>query len=116
MLRRRSIRMRIIVLVLVPVVALIGLYAVSLSLTLSSFLSLKTAADIRNEVANPITNVQLQLSMERGLALRYLANPTHPKLIRLLSQEPKTDGAIGAYLNAAARTNPNATTAERQAS
>ena len=116
MLRRRSIRMRIIVLVLVPVVALMGLYAVALSLTLSSFLSLKASADIRNEVTNPITNVQLQLSAERGLALQYLANPTHPQLSKLLSQEPKTDAAVSGYLNAAVKTNPSAGPAERQAS
>src|SRR5215469_2426297 len=116
MLRRRSIRMRIIVLVLVPVVALMGLYAVALSLTLSSFLSLKAADDIRNEVTNPITNVQLQLSAERALALQYLANPSRPKLNILLSQEPRTDAAVSGYLNAAARTNPSAGLAEREAS
>jgi len=43
MLRRRSIRMRIIVLVLVPVIALIGLYAVALALTLNSFLTVDQA-------------------------------------------------------------------------
>src|SRR5215469_12262364 len=116
MLRRRSIRTRIIVLVLVPVIALIGLYAVALSLTLSSFLSIKQAADVRNQVTSPVTNVQLQLRVERALALQYLANPTHPRLITLLSQEPKTDAAISAYVNAAARTNQNAGPAERHAS
>src|SRR5215469_4241340 len=98
MLRRRSIRTRIIVLVLVPVVALIGLYAVALSLTLSSFLSLHQSADIHNELTNPVTNVQLQLSKERGLALRYLADPIHARLLQMLSQEAKTDGAVGGYL------------------
>jgi hypothetical protein len=81
MLRRRSIRTRITVLVLVPVIALICLYVVALSLTLSSYLSLLRAASVRNAVTNPITNVQLQLSTERGLALQYLADPSHTRLL-----------------------------------
>ena len=116
MLRRRSIRMRIIVLVLVPVVALIALYAVALSLTVSSFLALKQAADVRNQVTNPVTNVQLELSDERALALQYLANPTRVKLSALLAQEPKTDAAIRSYLNSTSRTNQNAEPGERHAS
>lgn len=116
MLRRRSIRMRIIVLVLVPVVALIGLYAVTLSLTLSSFLSLHQSADIHNELTNPVTNVQLQLSKERGLALRYLADPTHARLLQMLSQEVKTDGAVSGYLGVAKKTGPSAGVGERRAS
>jgi hypothetical protein len=116
MLRRRSIRMRIIVLVLVPVVALIGLYAVALSLTLSRFLSLNEAADIHSELTNPVTNVQLQLSKERGLALRYLADPTHARLLQMLSQEAKTDAAISGYLGVARKTDPSAGVGERRAS
>jgi anti-sigma regulatory factor (Ser/Thr protein kinase) len=116
MLRRRSMRMRIIVLVLVPVVALIGLYAVALSLTLSSFLSLKQAADVRNEVTTPVTNVQLQLSTERGLALQYLADPTHAGLLRMLSQEPATDATIRTYLDTATKTGQSSGAGEQRAS
>src|SRR5215469_15155400 len=106
MLRRRSIRMRIIVLVLVPVIALIALYAVALSLTLSSFISLSHSADVRNEVTNPVTDVQLQLSAERGFALQYLADPTHARLLALLTQEPKTDAAVNGFLVAQGRARP----------
>jgi len=116
MLRRRSIRLRIVVLVLVPVVALIGLYAVALSLTLSNFLSLKQAANVRNQVANPAAFVQLQLSKERGLALRYLANPTYSRLLLLLGQEPATDAAIRGYLDAAAKADRAAGLGELRAS
>lgn len=116
MLRRRSIRMRMLVLVLVPVVALIGLYAVALSLTLSNFLSLNQAAEIHSELTNPITNVQQQLTKERGLALQYLADPTHFRLALLLGQEPKTDAAVNGYLGAARRTDPSAGIGEQRAS
>ena len=116
MLRRRSIRMRIIVLVLVPVVALIGLYAVALSLALSNFVSLNQAADIHSELTGPVTNVQQQLSKERGFALQYLADPTHYRLGLLLGQEPKTDAAVNRYLGTARKTDPNAGVGEQRAS
>lgn len=115
MLRRRSIRTRIVVLVLVPVVALIGLYAVALTLTLSSYLSLEQAANVRSQVTNPVADVQLQLSSERGLALQYLADPTHPRLLRLLMQESKTDAAVSGYLSAARKTDGAAGADEQRA-
>ncbi len=89
MLRRRSVRMRIVVLVLVPVVALIGLYGVVLSLTLGSLFSFQQGSRVGNEVTTPVSNVQLQVSVERALALQYLADPTHARLAKLLGQEPK---------------------------
>src|SRR5215469_9535538 len=115
MLSRRSIRMRIIVLVLVPVIALIGLYAVALTLTLSSYLALSRSANVRNEVTGPVTNVQVQLSAERELALRYLANPTHARLVGLLTQEPKTDAAVNGFLDVAGKAHSQAAPGEQRA-
>ncbi len=115
MLRRRSIRTRIIVLVLVPVIALIGLYAVALSLTLSSYLSLVQAGNVKNAITNPATNVQFQLSTERGLALEYLADPSHPRLLDLLAEEPETDAAINAFTTTAAQAHSDASPGERRA-
>jgi signal transduction histidine kinase len=94
MLRRRSIRLRIIVLVLVPVLALLGLYGVVLNLTLGNVLTLKQEASVRQLVALPVANVQNALAKERTLALAYLAKPDHPALVALLGQERMTDKAI----------------------
>src|SRR5215472_3084291 len=94
MLRRRSVRLRIIVLVLVPVIALIGLYATVLALTLGSVASLRSATSVRDQVTAPLTDAQLQLSSERAFALQYLANPTHDRLLAYLDQEPRTDTAV----------------------
>src|SRR5260370_34056228 len=116
MLRGRSTRMRFIVLVLVPVIALIGLSAAALALTLNSFLTVDQAVSVRNAVTNPVTAAQLQLSAERGLALEYLADPSHVRLLKLLGQEPTTDEAINGYLGAATRTRPNASPGEFRAS
>jgi signal transduction histidine kinase len=93
-LRRRSIRLRIIVLVLVPVIGLIGLYAEVLNLTLGKVLTLRQEASIRDLVALPVANVQRQLANERGLALQYLARPGHDDLKVLLKQKTRTDAAI----------------------
>src|SRR5215472_7449421 len=104
MLRRRSIRLRIVVLVLVPVLGLLGLYAEVLNLTLGKILTLRQEAQIRRLVTLPVTDLQRQLANERGFALAYLARPTsHADLGLLLRQRTKTDQAIK-HFNAAVRT------------
>jgi anti-sigma regulatory factor (Ser/Thr protein kinase) len=113
MLRRRSIRLRIMVLVLVPVIALIGLYAEVLNLTLGKALTLRQEAAIRQLVALPVTNVQRQLADERGLALQYLASPGHSDLKQLLGQEKQTDAAIRRF-GAAVRTSLNSRPASKE--
>jgi hypothetical protein len=94
MLRRRSIRLRIIVLVLVPVVTLLGLYSEVLNLTVSNLLTLRQEAAIRHLVALPVANVQNQLSAERTLALEYLARPGNASLGLLRKQEHLSDKYI----------------------
>ncbi len=115
MLRRRSVRLRIVVLVLVPVIALIGLYGLLLSLSVSSLISLRNAETVRGDVASPVTNVQLQLSREREVALEYLAKPTRYWLGQLLSQESRSDSAIGAYDNVTVAVLARGTAGERLA-
>src|SRR6266699_3726796 len=103
MLRRRSIRLRIIVLVLVPVVGLLGLYAEVLTLTLGKVLTLRQEASIRDLVTLPVADVQKQLANERGDALTYLARPGHGDLKLLLRQGTKTDKAISDFSAAVQR-------------
>src|SRR5579862_2722089 len=109
MLRRRSVRFRIIVLVLVPVIALIGLYATILALTLGSVSSLRAAASVRDQVTKPLSNAQLALSSERALALQYLANPTRVRLLAYLSQEPRTNTDVRLFNAAAVAVKPKST-------
>jgi hypothetical protein len=109
MLRRRSIRLRIIVLVLVPVIGLLGLYAEILNLTVGKVLTLRQQASIRQLVTLPVTDVQRQLANERGFALQYLARPGRGDLKLLLGREKKTDAAIrqfGAAVQAALNRGP----------
>src|SRR5215468_10523985 len=101
MLRRRSIRLRIIVLVLVPVIGLLGLYAEVLNLTVGKVLTLRQEASIRELVAVPVQNVQRQLARERGFALQYLARPGHGDLTLLIKQGHRTNNAIATFHAAA---------------
>jgi methyl-accepting chemotaxis protein len=100
MLRRRSIRLRIVVLVLVPMVALLGLYAELLNLTLGHLLTLRQEASIRQLVSLPVTNVQNQLAKERTLALQYLASPSVGNLGLLAAQESNTNSSIDRFRTA----------------
>src|SRR5258707_2167976 len=113
MLRRRSIRLRIIVLVLVPVMGLIGLYAEVLNLTLGKVLTLRQEAAIRQLVALPVAEVQRQLANERGFALQYLASPGHVHLKVLLGQEKTTDAAVR-HFGAAVQTALNRSPAPKE--
>src|ERR1700747_1332764 len=99
MLRRRSIRLRIVVLVLVPAAALLGLYAEVLNLTLSHLLTLRQEAAIRQAVTLPVVNVQSQLFRERTLAAQYLADPGMG-FAQLQTQEHNTDVAIDRFRGA----------------
>ncbi len=103
MLHRRSIRLRIIVLVLVPVIGLLGLYAEVLNLTLGKVLTLRQEASIRNLVALPVADVQRQLGSERGVALAYLARPGQGYQAVLVKQGKKTDKAISDFSTAVQR-------------
>jgi signal transduction histidine kinase len=94
MLRRRSIRLRILVLVLVPVLALIGLYAVVLDLTLGNYLQLRAGHNIQSEITQPVASLQTQLTFERALAVEYMAIPRHSLLVPFLAQQRRTDHSL----------------------
>ncbi len=115
MLRRRSIRLRILILVLVPVVALIGLYAVVLNLTLGSYLTLRQATTVQKQITTPVSNLQAQLIIERALAMQYMAYPEQSRLTLLEYQEHRTDLVRAAFLTAAAAADSNANTPEMNA-
>jgi signal transduction histidine kinase len=75
-LRHRSIRLRVGVLITVPVLCLLVLYGFLVSITLGNAVSQKHATTLRNDIANPVANFQEQLASERSFALLHLADPT----------------------------------------
>jgi signal transduction histidine kinase len=95
-MRLRSIRARVLVLVIIPLLSLIGLYSFATALTASDAITLQRATAIRSSVNDPIGLLEGQIQMERLLATVYLANPTPLNLSVLTRQEAVTDRYLSA--------------------
>ncbi|HUB43054.1 MAG TPA: nitrate- and nitrite sensing domain-containing protein [Streptosporangiaceae bacterium] len=96
-LRHRSIRLRVGVLITVPVLCLLALYGFVVSITLGSAVSQKHATTLRNDVANPVANFQDEVASERADALLSLADPTNTGVASKLGvQESATQRTLAA--------------------
>ena len=89
-LRLRSIRQKILLLVLVPVLSLIGLYIFATSLTARATINLARTDTLRNATGVPTGNFLGAVDRERPLAIVYLARPTPAGLAALQSAEART--------------------------
>ena len=116
-LRLRSIRTRIFLLVLLPVLSLIALYGFATFLTARGALNLGQASTIKSATGEPIAGFLTQIDAERPLAVVYLSAPTGANLAVLQVQQNKTSLAAAAMSNAlnSPDTMNNATPAEKQA-
>jgi signal transduction histidine kinase len=74
-MRHRSIGLRVGLLIAVPALSIVLLYAFVASLTLSNALTQRRATSVRTDVGNPIAFFQLEVAAERGLAVLSLATP-----------------------------------------
>jgi signal transduction histidine kinase len=92
-----SIRQRIRLLVLIPILSLIGVYAYAVATTIGNAVMLDHATAVTNELRGPNTDVQQQLDIEGLDALLYLASPTHGNLTTLDNQETVTNQAVGVW-------------------
>ncbi len=114
-LRRRSIRLRIVLLVAIPILSLIGLYAFAATITASDAINLARSRTLKDTIGTPTGNLEAQIDTERLLAVVYLAAPLPSNLATLRAQESKTEAAQKAFENAAATTMGSAAPAEQQA-
>jgi signal transduction histidine kinase len=115
--RLRSVRTRILLLVLVPVLSLVGIYVFAIGSTARDAVNLSRANAVKNAVGNPIAAFMNQLSTERLLAIVYMASPSGANLAKLNVQVTKTNAAT-ADLNSALKsgsTVADASPAEKQA-
>jgi signal transduction histidine kinase len=115
--RLRSVRTRILLLVLVPVLSLIGIYVFAIGSTARDAVNLSRANAVKNAVGNPIAAFMNQLSTERLLAIVYMASPSGANLAKLNVQVTKTNAAT-AGLNSALKSGPtvaDASPTEKQA-
>jgi signal transduction histidine kinase len=100
-LRHRSIRLRVGILIMVPVLCLIGLYGFAVSLTLGNALNQAHAKSLTNTVVVPLSNFQQSLNKERGYAVLLLATPGSAQLANELSSaEDQTLLSLNALTNA----------------
>ena len=116
-LRLRSIRQRIFLLVLVPVLSLIGLYAFATFLTARGAVNLSQATTIKSATGLPTGALLSQLDAERPLAVVYLSSPTGANLAVLQVQQNKTNATAAAAASAlnSPSTMNNATAPEKRA-
>jgi signal transduction histidine kinase len=116
-LHRRSIRLRIILLVAIPILSLIGLYAFAATITASDAVNLARAKALKTDTGTPTGNLESQIDAERLLAVVYLAAPAPQNLAALKAQEQKTDKADTAFRAAmtSSATLDNAGASEKQA-
>jgi signal transduction histidine kinase len=100
-LRQRSIRARTFFLVLVPLLALLGLYTFATTITAGDAITLARATAARDSIADPVGFFTTEIQGERMLATVYLAAPTPQDLAALGQQEGKSDAALAALRRAA---------------
>jgi signal transduction histidine kinase len=98
--RLRSVRTRILLLVLVPVLSLVGIYAFAIGTTARDVFTLSKANTVKNTVGDPVAAFMSQLSTERMLAIGYMSDTTGANLAKLELQETKTNTAIAGLRSA----------------
>jgi signal transduction histidine kinase len=115
--RLSSVRARIYLLVLVPVLSLVGLYVFATSITATDAINLARSSTEKNATGEPTGAFVAQLDAERLLAIIYLSDPTGANLAKLQLQEAKTSqvsAVLGTALNSSATMN-NASVTEKRA-
>jgi hypothetical protein len=95
-LRLKSIRQRILLLVLVPVLALIGLYAFATSITARDAINLQRTNTLKDATGTPVGAFLSAINVERPLAMVYLSSPSATNLAALKAQEAKTSAVTAA--------------------
>jgi signal transduction histidine kinase len=115
--RLRSVRTRILLLALVPVLSLFGLFVFTTSLSARDAINLARVTTVKNITEDPASQFLSTLDTERPLAVVYLAAPTPANLAALNLQEQKTNRAVDAMRAAvtSSATMNSATPAESRA-
>jgi signal transduction histidine kinase len=88
--RIRSVRKRILLLALVPLLSLFGLYVFTTSITARNAINLARADQLKNSTAQPTGTFEVEVQAERLLAVLYLAAPTPANQAKLAAIEQVT--------------------------
>jgi signal transduction histidine kinase len=114
-LRSLSIRLRILLLVAIPILSLIGLYAFAATTAASDAINLSRSRTLKDTIGTPTGNLESAIGLERLQAVAYLAAPIPSNLATLRAQETKTQAAEHAFSVAAASGTGSASAGEKQA-
>jgi len=89
-----SIRQRVTLLVFIPLLSLVGVYAYVVSTTIGDAVRLARATNVTSELRGPNTDVQQALDLEGTYALFYVAVPSKNNLQVLTGSEVATNEAV----------------------
>ena len=96
-LRRRSVLLRIVLLVLVPLVFLVGLFTYSVSTSARTALTFIRSKVMVEDLGQPVARLQVALTDERAQVSVYYARPTPGALAALRRQQAITDHAVASF-------------------
>ncbi len=115
--RLRSVRTRIFLLALVPVLSLFGLFVATTSISARDAINLARVTTVKNITEQPAAQVLEAIDTERPVAIVYLADPTPANRARLNLQAQQTDRAVDSMRAAvtSSATMKSATPAETRA-
>jgi signal transduction histidine kinase len=92
-LRHTSIRVRVFLLVLIPLLATIGIYTYAVADQFGTAVGLANAGKVSGATIRPLSATLLAMSAERDAAVRYLVAPSSQAMAALQQQEAATDKA-----------------------
>ena len=93
-LRRRSVLLRVALLVLVPLVFLVGLFSYTVTTSVTGALTLIRSKVMMDDLGQPVASLQQALTRERAQTIVYYARPTPAALAALQRQQLVTDQAV----------------------
>lgn len=100
-LRRRSVLLRVALLVLVPLILLVASFAYTVSTQVSSALTLNRSKVVMDHLRLPVATLQQALSRERAEVIVGAIRPSAAAQAALKGQQAVTDRAAGAFTVAA---------------
>ncbi len=100
-LRRRSVLLRVALLVLVPLILLVGSFAYTVTTSLNSALTLIRSKVVMDNLRLPVATLQQALSQERAQVILYYIRPTPAARAALQGRQAVTDRAVRSFMTAA---------------
>src|SRR5580700_199842 len=97
-LRHKSIRLRVLLLIIIPLLSLLGVYAYATTTTVETAVQLLHGTQVNNVSVQPAANIMKAIAVEREAAVMYLVDPTPQAQGALAKAEAGTNQTTGAFL------------------